>query len=79
LDFAIVVHLSDKKKEDGLELEELKQVKTIHIYPSKSLERIGGTGTILLEQKRLEENVELGYRDSMVTIAPKMMKYYKKG
>lgn len=79
LDFAIVVHLSDKKKEEGMELEELKQVKTIHIYPSKSLERIGGTGTILIEQKRIEENVELGYRDSMVAIAPKIMRYYKKG
>lgn len=76
LDLVIVVHLSDKKREEGLMLEELS-VETIHIYPSKSLERIGGTGTILLEQKILEENVELGYRDSMITLAPKMIKYYK--
>ncbi|ABX42548.1 patatin-like phospholipase family protein [Lachnoclostridium phytofermentans] len=78
LDFAFVVHLSDKKKEEGVEFEKLKQVKMIHIYPSKPLERIGGTGTILLEQKRLEENVELGYRDSMVAIAPKILAYWKK-
>lgn len=77
LDMIIVVHLNDKKKEERRIPPGIMEEKIIDIYPSKSIERIGGTGGLYITHSSLSENIELGYRDSMVTLAPMIVKYLR--
>lgn len=67
LDMIIVVHLSHKNQvnEEGFE-----ETKIIQIYPSSSLEIINGIGTVNIRKETLNNNIEMGYRDAMVVIAP---------
>lgn len=66
-DLIIVVHLSYK---NPINRNEFKDSNVIEIFPSSSLEPINGIGTIILDHQRLMNNIELGYRDAMVILAP---------
>ena len=70
-DLIIVVYLSNKDKinEKGFE-----DAKIIEIYPSSNLEVISGMGSLNLRKNTIEGNIELGYRDAMVEIAPLIVK-----
>lgn len=70
-DLIIVVHLSYKNK---VNKEGFEGAKVIEIYPSSSLEMISGIGGLNLRKNTIEGNIELGYRDAMVEIAPLIVK-----
>lgn len=67
LDMIIVVHLSYRNK---LNRKGFENVNIIEIYPSSPLEIITGIGTINIKKDTIENNIELGYRDVMVILAP---------
>ena len=73
-DIIIVVHLSNKSKVDKTGFE---GTKIIEIYPSSSLEIISGIGGLNLRKDTIEGNIELGYRDAMVQVAPLIVKILK--
>ncbi|WP_416246475.1 hypothetical protein [Clostridium sp. HCS.1] len=62
-----MVHLSYKNKIDRKGFE---NSRIIEIYPSTPLEILNGIGTINIRKDTIEHNIELGYRDAMVIIAP---------
>lgn len=66
-DIIIVVHLSYKNKVDKKGFED---AKIIEIYPSSSLEIINGIGTVNIRKDTIGSNIEMGYRDAMVELAP---------
>ena len=70
-DLIIVVYLSNKDKVNKKGFED---AKVIEIYPSSSLEVISGMGSLNLRKNTIEGNIELGYRDAMVEIAPLIVK-----
>ena len=70
-DIIIVVHLSNKSEVDKTGFE---GTKIIEIYPSSSLEIISGIGSLNLRKDTIEGNIELGYRDAMVKVAPLIVK-----
>lgn len=70
-DIIIVVYLSYKNK---VNKEGFEGTKIIEIYPSASLEVINGIGSLNLRKNTIEGNIELGYRDAMVEIAPLIVK-----
>ena len=70
-DIIIVVYLSYKNK---VNKEGFEGTKIIEIYPSASLEMINGIGSLNLRKNTIEGNIELGYRDAMVEIAPLIVK-----
>ncbi len=70
-DIIIVVHLSNKSEVDKTGFE---GTKIIEIYPSSSLEIISGIGSLNLRKDTIEGNIELGYRDAMVQVAPLIVK-----
>ena len=70
-DLIIVVYLSNKDKVNNKGFED---AKVIEIYPSSSLEVISGMGSLNLRKNTIEGNIELGYRDAMVEIAPLIVK-----
>lgn len=74
LDIIIVVHLSYKNcaRRDGFE-----NTKIIEIYPSTPLEIINGIGTINISKNTINHNIELGYRDAMVILAPMIINILK--
>lgn len=69
-DIIIVVHLSNK---DTCIARSGDMKKIVEIYPSTSLELINGIGTINMNKSTLYQNIELGYRDSMVILAPMLI------
>lgn len=73
-DLIIVVHLSHKQIGDK---SKFKGNNIIEIYPSTSLERINGTGSVMLHSNILKQNMELGYRDSMTILAPIVVRLIK--
>lgn len=76
LDLVIIVHLVNKK-EEVIGLDEFEQEKVIEIYPSRSIDKIPGAGTVYIRHSTLAENIELGYRDSMTMLAPVVVKMLK--
>ncbi|MBE6054435.1 MAG: patatin-like phospholipase family protein [Clostridium sartagoforme] len=67
LDIIIVIHLSYK---NTINISGFKDTNIIEIYPSSPLEIISGIGTINIKKDTIEHNIELGYRDAMVILAP---------
>lgn len=70
-DLTIVVELVEK---DIINVNNFPQANIIEIFPSANIERITGIGTINLNAKTLSQNIELGYRDAIVKIAPQIIK-----
>lgn len=73
-DIIIVVHLSYK---NNIDRNGLENSRIIEIYPSTPLEIINGIGTINIKKDTIEHNIELGYRDAMVIIAPMIIDILK--
>ena len=73
-DIIIVVHLYNKPA-DYLRRNGLKNI--VEIYPSASLEFINGIGTINMNKSTLLQNIELGYRDAMIILAPMIIDLMK--
>lgn len=73
-DIIIVVHLSYKNNIDRSGLE---NTNIVEIYPSSPLEIINGIGTINIKKDTIEYNIELGYRDAMVILAPMIINILK--
>lgn len=73
-DLIIVVHLSYKNTIKRIDIE---NKNIIEIYPSTSLEFINGIGTINMQKSTLYQNIELGYRDAMVILAPMVIDLLK--
>lgn len=73
LDLIIVVYLSykDKVNKSGF------QNKIIEIYPSVPLEIISGIGALRMNKEIIERNIELGYRDTIVLLAPIVLNLLK--
>ncbi|MGL4107532.1 patatin-like phospholipase family protein [Clostridium sp. LP20] len=66
-DIIIVVYLSYK---NSVNKNGFENTHIIEIYPSSPLEILNGIGTINLNKDTIENNIELGYRDAMVILAP---------
>lgn len=73
-DIIIVVHLSHK---NSIDTRGLEGKNIVEIYPSTSLEFINGIGTINMQKSTLSQNIELGYRDAMVILAPMVIDLMK--
>lgn len=73
-DIIIVVHLSNRTagvvRSEGVN-------NVVEIYPSTSLEFINGIGTINMQKSTLYQNIEMGYRDAMVILAPMIIQLMK--
>ena len=74
LDLIIVVHLSYKNKVKRIGFE---ATKIVEIYPSSPLAIINGMGTININKNTIQNNIELGYRDAMVILAPMVIHLLK--
>ena len=74
LDIIIVVHLSYK---NTIDTNGIDNTNIIEIYPSRPLEIINGIGTINIKKDTIEHNIELGYRDAMVILAPIILNLLK--
>lgn len=74
LDIIIVVHLSYK---NCVNREGFENTKIIEIYPSTPLEIINGIGTININKNTINHNIDLGYRDAMVILAPIVINLFK--
>lgn len=74
LDGIIVVHLSYKNK---IHRTGFEGTKIIEIYPSAPLAMINGVGTINISKSTIQNNIELGYRDAMVILAPMVIQLLK--
>lgn len=74
LDLIVVVHLSYKNSVDRTGFE---NTKIVEIYPSSPLEIINGVGTININKNTIKNNIELGYRDAMVILAPMVINLLK--
>lgn len=74
LDMIIVVHLSYKNSIDRGGFED---TKIVEIYPSSPLEIFTGMGTININKNNINHNMELGYRDAMVILAPMIINILK--
>lgn len=66
-DLIIVIYLSHRDKVDK---KYFKNNNIIEIYPSSHLETIQGMGTLNLNQSKLSDRIELGYRDGLVALSP---------
>lgn len=66
-DLIIVIYLSHRYKVDK---KYFKNNNIIEIYPSNHLETIQGMGTLNLNQSKLSDRIELGYRDGLVALSP---------
>ena len=75
LKLIIVVHLRTDNLPD---YSAISPVPIIDIIPSRSLEPIRGTGTLNFSKANIQEKMELGYRDTVVAIAPKLIDLLKK-
>lgn len=73
-DIIIVVHLSSK---DAAAVRCCDMKNIVEIYPSTSLEFINGIGTINMNKSILYQNIEIGYRDAMVILAPMIIELMK--
>lgn len=73
-DIIIVVHLSHK---NFIDTRGFEGKNIVEIYPSTSLEFINGIGTINMQKSTLSQNIELGYRDAMVILAPMVIDLMK--
>lgn len=73
-DIIIVVHLSNKDAV-AVRFGEMKNI--VEIYPSTSLEFINGIGAINMNKSTLYQNIEMGYRDAMVILAPMIIEIMK--
>lgn len=73
-DIIIVVHLSSKDAA-AIRYEDMENI--VEIYPSTSLEFINGIGTINMNKSILYQNIEIGYRDAMVILAPMIIELMK--
>lgn len=73
-DIIIVVHLSNKIK---INRKGFENARIIEIYPSSSLEIINGIGTVNIRKDTLESNINMGYRDAIVELAPVIIKILK--
>ena len=73
-DLIIVVGLSNK---DRLNKEGFDKNKIIEIYPSKKIELVNGAGSVMMNKSKLIDNIELGYRDSMIKLAPLIINIIK--
>lgn len=69
-DIIIVVHLSNKDTATT-RYGDMKNI--VEIYPSTSLEFINGIGTINMHKSTLYQNIEMGYRDATVILAPMLL------
>ena len=67
-DLILVVYLSQGDRADLSVLPEGMPV--IELYPSQPLEPAKGAGTLDLSRRSLAERYSLGYRDTLVTLAP---------
>lgn len=74
LDLAIVVHLTYTDKVDR---RLYPQKNLIEIYPSNSLELINGSGTLNFNQASITEKIQMGYRDTLVTLTPMLIAHLK--
>lgn len=74
LDLIIAVHLSYKNK---LNNEGFADKKIIEIYPSIPLDIVTGIGALRIKKEIIESNIELGYRDAMVLLAPIVLNIIK--
>lgn len=73
-DIIIVVHLSNRDTVTS-RCGEMRNI--VEIYPSTSLEFINGIGTINMNKSTLYQNIEMGYRDAMVILAPMIIELMK--
>lgn len=73
-DLIIVVGLSNK---DNVSKEGFDKNKIIEVYPSKKIELVNGSGSLMINKSKMLDNIELGYRDSMIKLAPLIVKIIK--
>ena len=72
LDLIIVVHLRTDELPD---YSAISHVPVIDIIPSKTLDPIKkGSGTMNFTKNHLQKIMDLGYRDALVTLTPKIMR-----
>ncbi len=73
-DMLIVIHL---KEQDTRGLTHIGKTRVLNIYPSKALEPVSGTGTMMFTQSSIRNKIELGYADMAKACTELLMEYLK--
>ena len=69
-DLIIVVHLN---YEDKINHKNYPQFNIVEIYPSTLLGLINCLGTLNFNQSGIMDKIEMGYRDTLVTLTPMLI------
>ena len=73
-DAIIVIHL---REQETLDIDHIGSTRLIHIYPSKPLEQIKGSGTMNFTRSAIRERFAMGYADMYIALGKLLMSIIK--
>ena len=73
-DAIIVIHL---REQETLDIDHIGSTWLIHIYPSKPLEQIKGSGTMNFTRSAIRERFAMGYADMYIALGKLLMSIIK--
>ncbi len=73
-DVLIVVHLRQQERRD---ITHIGKMRLLHVYPSRPLETVKGTGSVLFTHSTINDRLILGYTDMTVALSGLLMEYLK--
>lgn len=73
-DAIIVIHL---REQETLDIDHIGPTRLIHIYPSKPLEQIKGSGTMNFTRSAIRERFAMGYADMYIALGKLLMSIIK--
>ncbi len=73
-DIILVIHLREQETRD---LDHIGKTRLVHIYPSKPLEQIKGSGTMNFSRSAIKERFNMGYADMYIALGKLLMEYLK--
>ncbi|HWQ58170.1 MAG TPA: patatin-like phospholipase family protein [Clostridia bacterium] len=75
-DVLIVVHLHPQETRD---ISHIGKMRLLHVYPSRPLEAVRGSGTINFTHASIKDRLILGYGDMTVALSGLLMEYLRGG
>ncbi len=73
-DIMIVIHLREQENRD---ITHIGKTRLLHVYPSRAIEPVKGTGTMLFTKSAIRDRLSLGYSDMCVALSSLLMEYLK--
>ncbi len=73
-DIILVIHL---REQESLDIDHIGSTRLIHIYPSKPLEQIKGSGTMNFTRSAIRERFNMGYADMYIALGKLLMSIVK--